>query len=1319
MHVLVDSGADVCVADVRVIDKYQLKTKGCQILRSDRDVLHTADGTDMSVTMMIVFPMTIGCHKNIVRFYVVNNLHVDFILGLDWLRNNDALIDFSNNSLQLRKRKFLFSTDNVTVPPYSEHIVVARIRGDDLPRGVTGLTCGLQSHSSNLLIGKSLDNVNNNRVRVRCLNATNEPIEIKRNDKIGQFKCFVSGDSLCSLEDNRSKTQGTHELFRPSTKIKIADDELSEADKQALCDLVDSYADVFVGPDGKLGKCGLIKHKIELTDTTPVRRRAYRLDPAKQRIMEQKLGELLEQGIIEESTSPWSAPCLLLAKKNGTEHRLVTDLRGLNSKTVVMANPLPTTQEALENIGMAKPKWFSTMDLQSGFFQAELDPDSKQYTAFSTHVGLFQYTRLPQGLSNSAQTFQRLMQAVLRGLTWRSCACYIDDIIVFEGQTFHEHLHAIEKVFSRLRQANLKLRANKCQFAKRKIKFLGHVISSEGVFTDEEKITAVKTYPVPTNVKSLRSWMGLCTYYRKFVNNFSKIAAPLNALLKKDTPFVWSSECQKAFEELTQLLTTAPMLKYPDLNKPFKLYTDASGYSLGCCLAQEHNGKEYVVAYGGRSMSDAEKKMAITHKECLSLVYAIKHFDFYLRNVPFTAVVDHQALLSLLGQKEPVGKFARWVAFLQQYNMTLVHRPGAIHCNADALSRREYPETRDVSNEIVAAVSNSVSEPGADEGRVQLDLSDLQAVSMADVVRLQRTDAAYTDIIDYLEHDILPADETRARVVLWESPMFTICDDALYRVYVREGKGPRVQRTGLQLAIPRSLIAVILANAHDSPVSGGHFGISRTIEKVREKYYFPKLCTEITKYVKSCVICCQRKRAAVPTNAAITPMPVPDAPWVRVSTDMLTKLPVCKSGNKHVLVFIDYFTKYVELVAVPDAKSETVARAFVDRVILLHGSPQYLHSDRGTNYLSKLIAETCKLFETHKTQTTSFHPACNGQSERMMSNIVNSLSKMLENKHDVWDTFLPFAQYSYNSTPCLDSTGFSPFFLNHGYHPRMPIDTVLHVPSDSPASAKDFIERTLQDLQTAHQFAEDILLERKESMRQKSETKAHDPKFKVGDVVYIYEPVVVPGNARKLSRLWAGPYFIIQMPSTIHAKLRRVSDSKLVKNKVHINRLKLGLLRSRQPIDLNPPTDVDATEPVVLDVSEIDPHCLTDGQTEMPAYSAAEQATADDVATAVQQATRAANKHKRSKQAARDSATRTSQQHADSQAPQSSQLYAVEKIMRKKYTNNSWHYRIKWLSFSNEHNSWVKFEDLSPQLQQLVTNTHSRITTDKRSQRKK
>jgi hypothetical protein len=448
-------------------------------------------------------------------------------------------------------------------------------------------------------------------------------------------------------------------------------------------------------------------------------------------------------------------------------------------------------------------------------------------------------------------------------------------------------------------------------------------------------------------------------------------------------------------------------------------------------------------------------------------------------------------------------------------------------------------------------------------------------------------------------------------------------------------------------------------------------GISRTIEKIREKYFFQKMCSVITKYVQTCELCCQRKSPVKKTNATIMPMPVPEGPWIRVSTDLLGRLPKCKdTGNMYVLVFIDYFTKAVELIALPDMKAETVARAFVERVILRHGSPSYLHSDRGTQYLSTLVLEVCKLFNVKKTQTTSFHPACNGQSERQMSTILSSLSKLLQDKHNIWDQYLPFVQFAYNTTPCLDTTTYSPFFLNHGRYPRMPIDAHLYQFNDVPIVANEFVAHTVQQLQFAHKTAEQILRDRKENMIKKSEQNSFNPQFQVGDVVYIYDPVIIPGNSPKLSRMWAGPYYIIEKPSPLHAKLRRVWDNKIIRNKVHINRLKHGCLRSGLN-DLAPPVNVDACEPIVLDVNEVL------DMNELPDIPVNNDVSSDN-----------------------------------------DKLYIIEKILRKKFYDNKWHYRIKWQSFPSNENSWVTFNDLSPECQQLVLDKHDTFKTDKNSEKK-
>ena len=317
---------------------------------------------------------------------------------------------------------------------------------------------------------------------------------------------------------------------------------------------------------------------------------------------------------------------------------------------------------------------------------------------------------------------------------------------------------------------------------------------------------------------------------------------------------------------------------------------------------------------------------------------------------------------------------------------------------------------------------------------------------------------------------------------------------------------------------------------------------------------------DVVNWVKSCVPCNQRKPPPRKVRAQVIPMPVPSMPFERISTDILGPLPTCQhTGNKYVLVFVDYFTKYIELVALPDIKAATVAEAFVKEVVCRHGAPAYLHSDRGTNYLSGIVKETCKLPQITKTQTSSYHPQCNGQSERCMSIILAALAKRLDDQHDTWDRHLPFVQFAHNNSPCLDSTGYTPAFLTYGKYPRSPLENRLPQLPDPPRSAQQYVANLLHLLESARIDAESTMKTRKEYMADKWKQQAHEPQFRVGDLVYLHLPVLSNSSqSKKLSSPWTGPYYIIEKSSPVNVRLRRQSDNALVTGRIHINRPETG-----------------------------------------------------------------------------------------------------------------------------------------------------------------
>src|SRR3990170_1079624 len=397
---------------------------------------------------------------------------------------------------------------------------------------------------------------------------------------------------------------------------------------------------------------------------------------------------MLENGIIRPLYSPWAFPVVIVGKKNGDYHFCV-DYRDLNKVTKVDAYPLPRIDDLLTSLSGSQ--WFTTLDLMSGYWQVAMDESDIEKTAFTTGHRLYEFVVMPFGLNNAPGTFQRLMNWVLREFLGQFVAVYLDDVIIHTEGPLEQHLDHIKQVLQKLREAQLKIKLKKCYFCFPSLTFLGHIVGRGGIQTDPEKIIKIKNFPIPQNISQLRAALGLFGYYRKFIKDFSRHAKLLNLLLKKGQAYQWTDKQQNAFERLKEMLLKAPILRYPDWEKPFIIYTDASKTGLGAVLSQKDDNKEYVVAYGSRSTNKSEENYSITDLECLAVVWAIKHFQHYLYN-HFTIVTDHSALKWLKTSKLPTGRRARWIMELQQHDFTIEHRAGKANANADALLRMYDPK---------------------------------------------------------------------------------------------------------------------------------------------------------------------------------------------------------------------------------------------------------------------------------------------------------------------------------------------------------------------------------------------------------------------------------------------------------------------------------------------------------------------------------------------------------------------------------------------------------------------------------------------------
>ena len=537
-------------------------------------------------------------------------------------------------------------------------------------------------------------------------------------------------------------------------------------DKDCLRQLLLGHHQAFAVDEGDRGETDLIQMTIDTGDAPP-RRQPVRRTPF----------EMQSQGVIEPSSSPWASPVVLVRKKDGSLQFCI-DYRHLNLVTKPDVFPLPRMDDLLDQLGQSK--LFSTLDLASGYWQVKMHPDSREKTAFITHQGLYEFKVMPFGLRNAPAVFQRLMQCVLAGLNPPEgpdfVSVYLDDVIVF-SRTLDDHLHHLSLVIDRLAKAGLKLKPSKCHFICQKVQYLGHLLTPDGIRPNPDCVAAVRDYSAPTSVKGVRQFLGLASYYRRFVKNFSRIAQPLHNLTQKGAPFHWSPECGEAFLLLKQRLIESPILMYPDFNRDFILETDASAMGLGAVLSQRaKDGKVHPVAYASRSLSPQEKRYAITELETLAVVWAVSHFHAYLYGHDVHVFTDHSAVKAVLETPSPSGKHARWWSKLfdsSVRNVQITYQAGQENANADALSRCPVGgETADTSVPDVQVAQIQTARDITELLQIPPSVSDT-AVHYS---QEQEKDPEILELRNFLSQGQLPDDSQRAKKIASQAPSFALIE---------------------------------------------------------------------------------------------------------------------------------------------------------------------------------------------------------------------------------------------------------------------------------------------------------------------------------------------------------------------------------------------------------------------------------------------------------------------------------------------------------------------------------------------------------------
>ncbi|MGH0129364.1 UNVERIFIED_CONTAM: hypothetical protein FKN15_043515 [Acipenser sinensis] len=886
-----------------------------------------------------------------------------------------------------------------------------------------------------------------------------------------------------------------------------------------LWELLLTYRHSFATNPEDVGRTHMVQHSIDTGEARPIKLRPRRQPLARQEATEEALKEMREAGIIEPSDSPWTSPVVMVPKKDG-KWRFCVDYRRLNDVTEKDSYPLPRIDESLDLV--AGSKWFSSLDLRSGYWQVALSPAGRPKTAFSTGRGLWQFTVMPFGLCNAPATFERLMEKVLVGLPPTECLVYLDDLLV-HGKTFQAALASLREVLRRVTEAGLKLHPEKCQFLRKEVTFLGHRVGEDGISTEPCKVTAVRDWPTPINLRQLRGFLGLASYYRRFVQGFATIAAPLHCLLRKGEPFEWTQERREAFDSLKMALCQSPVLAPPDPHSTFLLDTDASDEGIGAVLSQPGSDGEQVVAYYSRSLSKTERRYCVTRRELLAVVESVRHFRHYLCGLPFTVRTDHAALQWLLTFREPEGQVARWIEQLQAFNYSIQHRAGEKHANADALSRRPCAQEGcahcDRREQKEAELSSGSTE----------QCCTLVPVERTEWRRHQEADPDLCPVLQWLEDQWRPPWEEVARYStatrgLWSQWTGLGLKDGVLQ---RQWKEPATGEVRWQVVVPQALRLEVLKAHHGTPGTG-HFGVTKTLRRLRQSFYWGQCRRDVEDHCRRCDTCTARKGPPGRSHAPLQQYQV-GGPMERVAVDVLGPFPRSEKGNRFVLVALDYFTKWPEAYALPDQEAETVAEALLEGFFSRFGIPQELHSDQGRNFESRVFAEMCRRMGIQKTRTTPLHPQSDGLVERFNRTLAVQLAVTTASHQKDWDTQLPLVLLACRSA-VQDSTACTPALLMLGRELRTPAEMIFGRPSDTPSvpPGPEYARRLQDRLEVAHHFAREQLQAAGVRQKRNYDLRARGRHFIAGELVWIFSPKRKRGRCPKLDSHWLGPCQVLE-----------------------------------------------------------------------------------------------------------------------------------------------------------------------------------------------
>lgn len=927
------------------------------------------------------------------EFYVYNfNNNFEGLIGNDILLKNKAIINYEGMYLLLNGSKLPLLSEKITtkvkitIPPGEQDckICLPLENGDVLINNIM--------QGNGIILNEGLYKCENGEVCVKINNKSNKPIVLDT----GVILTYEEISEIHNINDISGKIN-SEIIDVDSVLKKIRTEHLNSKERLELEKLIRDFK-VLLSDNGKLTFTHEIKHTIDTTDEIPIRSKIYRYPYIYKDEIQKQILEMLSNGIIAPSSSPYNSPVWVVPKKSDAsgmkKFRLVIDYRKLNDKTIEDNYPIPNITDILDKLG--KSNYFSILDLKSGFHQIEVHEKDRQKTAFSVDNGHYEFNRMPFGLKNAPSTFQRLVDNILReNVSKRECMVYMDDIIVFSNG-LEEHVKNLKSVLNKLRNARLKIQLDKCEFFRKEVEFLGHTVNEEGVSPNQAKIEVIRKLQIPRTEKEIKRFLGMTGYYRRFIKNYAHITKPMTKYLKKDSILdIKDINYIDAFNILKEKLVHAPILVYPDFSLPFEITTDASNVAIGGVLSQN----DKPIAYVSRTLNEHEINYSTIEKECLGIVWCLKQFRPYVYGRKIKLFTDHKPLIWLNNLKEPNSKLMRWRLQIGEYDYEINYKEGHLNKVADCLSRIEINNTISSNqnfnnNENLNSIKELQKPINIYDNQVIFQKIISGAVSIRNsvihnhkrkVIKAKEFDDDFlkTIIENHFDHE-----KTNALFV--DDDIFNKLKSILFKDY----SNLKIVRCLKKLIdiLDEEYLEEIISNEH---LKNNHRGCNENYKEIKDKYYYPYLYKKVSEFINNCEVCMLSKYERNPDLVPYKISETPRRPHEIIHMDVFYSI------NKSIFVtMIDKFSK-VALITRVTNRSDPEFRKCILRYLSSYGNIEKIVTDNELGMKSHGMMEFLKEKNIEINFTSSLNHNSNSDIERLHNTINEHLRILKQSKIDI------------------------------------------------------------------------------------------------------------------------------------------------------------------------------------------------------------------------------------------------------------------------------------------------------------------------------